>query len=871
MPIDVHAQQNYTIDDIVVKIPSDRKTSSRPLMSFVEGISAWVPYSSSGSVTSITLSIHKDGCTTATFNISVPSTSNFKYFLPTSALYPSEIYLAYHDSSNQSSYNYTNIGYTVSGCTITLSTTTPTWNNISDYSLTAYDAPIWLEDRKYLLGRTAWDYDTKTKISVNGGLLSVTQSTYFRNNNVFVGVGFYGSPSPLYYCIMQSNTITCNSTTTTYSHYPRVLGYIYYSDSNILYVYIQHGSNSMYDVVLINFNTNTTERIVSNSNIQLPYGLYGTSYNYNLGGYSTIFVPLINSNGSTSAIIYYEPNSFKYYRTHEQAYNDIKAPIGDLTQNPYYQVLVLLNNSFGNIVNIFDQNFNLLSSFNLTGLSTSTYYTMLKFPANIKYMQVYNTSTNQSIIFKKANSFAPSTHISDFYEPFQTTVVMTPITFSRLDTDTNYYYVEVAQNRPYKPMTQYYAKVIDQSSQVTIALRQAQCSYLVLHEINKSSLEESTLNFMVCEDGISKTIEVPNTVNFVYAQDAIFKIHKNGTNDFNIGISSNKDINSEVKVTVCDVIDRALYDFENSTNEGVQITPNDVTITYPALSANERAMKVYKNASGTYEYVFPLVRVNRNYDLYVYVELSPQDIGGDTKDYDMQFLLKQYNSIKQLINDITILEQTGYSGFSTNIYGNYTAYYKTLAITSNSLDSNTDYVQLVLRFTTSSAPYYNHLIQVYIDTNVNQRVCHNYALFTSMTTNTIYTIEDNVRSILDKEIIIQYNNQLYSNTFYVNNKTSYSSTSSIESTFSNKIKGVFDEFSTKLTGNTDMSIVLFLAFMSIMFFSTIITRNIAVMYAIFILIVSITAYIYNTAILTMPALIILAFMAIALAIYYRYR
>lgn len=140
-----------------------------------------------------------------------------------------------------------------------------------------------------------------------------------------------------------------------------------------------------------------------------------------------------------------------------------------------------------------------------------------------------------------------------------------------------------------------------------------------------------------------------------------------------------------------------------------------------------------------------------------------------------------------------------------------------------------------------------------------------------MTANTIYTIEDNVRSILDKEIIIQYNNQLYSNTFFVNNKTPHSSSSEVENTFSNKIKGMFDEFSIRITNSTDMSIVFFLAFMSIMFFSTVITRNIAVMYAIFILIVSITAYIYNTTILSMPALIILAFMAIALAIYYKYR
>lgn len=866
--IDMSDIANAQAVDLVVTAPL--ATSGVALMSFVKDVFGILPYSVPSGNTSFSLALIKYGCDTNSFNISIPSLTETRYFLMTSAIYDDHIYIVLLNNS-KTTYYYATINYTLNGCTFNLSTTSPTWSNSSATSYTRHwdNRPIWINERKYFIGYGIYDYNTKTYTSL-GTRTDREISIPFRAQNELFVIATYqsGSGSTWYSYLCRINITTysssCHSVFSAING--EVLGALLNNNKIFMQFKYTSGSSTLYSLVSYDLSTGAvTQQQTNRLNL---FHTYGSSYVYTLSTtYKNVYIPLLNSDGSISVIIYYDTTMFRYYRTQQDVFNSLfsfKAPIGDLSINPYHHMLYAEVN---NLVNLFDSNFNLILSTTIPS-SVST-YNLIRFPTNVKYIQLLNTNTNQSIIYAKDELLNTANNLKYYTKPFLTTVVMTPITFARLDTDANYYYVEVTQNAILKNTTQYYAKFIDQSSQVTLALRQAQCSYLVLHEINKSTLQESTMNFMVCEDGISKTIEMPNTVNFVYAQDTIFRIHKTGTDDFNIGISSNKDINSEVKVTVCDVIDRALYDFENSTDEGVKITPTDVTITYPALSTDERAMKIYKNASGTYEYVFPLIKINKAIAGNVYIEFSPQNNGGDTKTYTLQFLLKQYNSVKQVISDLTLLSQSGYSGFSTRTYGSYTAYYRTFTIPA--LDANTEYVQLILRFTTSTAPYYNHIIQVYLDTNINQRLCHNYAIFTSMTANTIYTIEDNVKSILDKEIIIQYNNQLYSNTFYVNNKTSYSSASSIESTFSNKIKGVFDEFSTRLVGNTDMSIALFLAFMSIMFFSTVITRNIAVMYAVFILIVSITAYIYSTEILSMPALIILAFMAIALAIYYRYR
>ncbi|MEM4324046.1 MAG: hypothetical protein QXO37_09340 [Candidatus Nitrosocaldaceae archaeon] len=858
---------NAQVVDLVVTAPAT--TSGVALMSFVKDVYGILPYSVASNSTSFYMELRKIGCNPDGFNVSIPSLTETRYFLMTSAIYNDHIYIVLLNNS-KTTYYYATINYSLNGCTFNISTTSPVWSSSPATSYVRHwdDRPIWVNERKYFIGYGIYDYNTKTYTSFSTRTDREISIPFRTQNELFVIATYQGTSGSTWYsyiCRINITTYSSACNTLFSAINGEVLGVLLNNNNNKIFMQFRYtsGSNTLYSLVSYDLSTEAvTQQQTNKLNL---FHTYGSSYVYTLSTtYKNVYIPLLNSDGSTSVIIYYDTTLFRYYRTQQDAINEFKAPVGDLSINPYHHILYA---NAGSIANLFDSNFNLILSTTIPS-SVST-YNLIRFPTNVKYIQLLDTNTNQSIIYAKDELSNTANNLKYYTEPFLTTVVMTPISFARLDTDANYYYVEVTQNAILKNTTQYYAKFIDQSSQVTLALRQAQCSYLVLHEINKSTLQESTMNFMVCEDGISKTIEIPNTVNFVYAQDAIFKIHKTNNDDFSIGISSNRDINSEVKVTVCDVIDKAMYDFENSTDEGVKITPNDVIITYHNLSSNERAIKVYKNSAGTYEYVFPLIKINKNATNNVYVEFSPQDIGGDTKVYTLQFLLRQYNSAKQVISDLTLLSQSDYNGFNTRTYGSYTAYYRSLAVPT--LDTNTEYVQLILRFTTSTAPYYNHIIQVYLDSNVNQRLCHNYAIFTSMTANTIYTIEDNVRSILDKEIIIQYNNQLYSNTFYVNNKTSYSSASGIESTFSNKIKGVFDEFSTRLVGNTDMSIALFLAFMSIMFFSTVITRNIAVMYAIFILIVSITAYIYSTEILSMPALIILAFMAIALAIYYRYR
>lgn len=850
--------QSIIEDDLVVKKPSNT-INAMPLMSFVEGVYGDVPSSVAGSQTQISLRLYKEGCNTNTFNITVPSTSNNKYFLHTSVLKSSSIFLAYTSASNE--YTYATINYTISGCTFNLSTTSPTWTNSTHQRLSRQYPPIWISDRVYFLNGVIYNYD-------NG---SATELTQLHNYLAYVPVrtptklvlfGYYSQSSYVYICTISYSTYSANCQQSSVSNVTNI-NYIYDQNSDIIYFLVKSGSSTP-TYILYKYNVSAdTFTQMQNSSTQLFMHNYGSSFLYHTSNYTyyPAFIPLKNTNGTTSVFIEFASNEYKYYKTESMAYDDFKGPIGNLTQNPYHHILYA---SSGMLANVFDANFNLVASINLTNVP----YQTLRFPQGIKYIQLVNTSNNQSIIYSKIETFTPTSNLNYLFDQYLTTVVMTPITFSRLNTDENYYYVEVVQNKPYKNELPYYAKFIDQSSQVTVALRQAQCSYLKLHVINKSSLNESTMSFMVCEDGISKTIEIPNTVNFVYANDVIFQLYR--YSDYVIGISANKDLNTQTKVTVCSTIDRALFDFENNTLEGVTIAPADAQITYVNVTTTEKAMKVSKNSGGDYIYEFPIKR-HKALDTLITVKFIPQDTaGGTVRTYSVNFYLNQYNSSKQFLSNITLVNQGNYSGFSSSSYNNYTEYSRTFSISASTFNPDVEYIQLFLKFTASSV-YHNHLVNITIDTNMVHRYCHNYALFDSMIANTIYTLEDNVKSLTDKEILILHNNQIYSNSYFVNTKTPYSSSSIPALTFENKIKAIFDEFSNRITGSTTNSITFFLAVMSILFFSLVITRNIAVMYVIFILIVSVTAAIYNTEILTINSLVILAFMAIALAIWYRYR
>ncbi|MEM4318107.1 MAG: hypothetical protein QXQ68_08630, partial [Candidatus Nitrosocaldaceae archaeon] len=518
--IDYSNRANAQSSDLVITSPPS--ISGIALMSFVKDVFGILPYSVPNGGTSFTLNLIKYGCDTNSFNISIPSLTEQRYFLMTSAIYNNHIYIVLLNNS-KTTYYYATINYSLSGCAFNLSTTSPTWSSSPATSYIKHwdNRPIWVKERKYFIGYGIYDYDAKTYISL-GTRTDREISIPFRTQNELFVIATYqstsGSTWESYICRINITTYSSSCHSLFSATNGEILGALLNNNKIFMQFKYNSGSNTLYSLVTYDLVTNAvTQQQTNRLNL---FHTYGSSYVYTLSNtYKNVYIPLLNSDGSTSVIIYYDTTMFRYYSTQQDVFNSLfsfKAPIGDLSINPYHHMLYAEVN---NVANLFDGNFNLILSTTIPS-SVST-YNLIRFPTNIKYIQLLNTNTNQSIIYAKDELSNTANNLKYYTEPFLTTVVMTPITFTRLDTDANYYYVEVTQNAVLKNTTQYYAKFIDQSSQVTLALRQAQCSYLLLHEINKSTLQESTMNFMVCEDGISKTIEIPNTVNFVYAQDAI--------------------------------------------------------------------------------------------------------------------------------------------------------------------------------------------------------------------------------------------------------------------------------------------------------------------------------------------------------------
>lgn len=504
-PTPAHAQYSDifypsapTIPTPTVSVPVDKFMPSFSSTYFFTANNLTMP--SSGGVPTVTIYRYDNACNTTINLPALPYSGSTQSYYLAGTTYLNESntaqirYQVYVSSTDTYTFYTSTFSITSTNCPITTSTPTPwstsTGTTFQDFTSSSCNLPLfnpWLQ------------------------VYFHADAGYVRNDGTFIR-------APLSSCVFTKSGMSQNymfaCKVPSYITYCSYLSSSFSVDTSILSVYNVNSTlctlNTSY-VLSCNNNSSVTNNTISllqyvvDDTLFIPPGWHvsptpNNNYLMIAQGGMLRFVPKTNFISLNGNYLYpQEPNFIE--------------PV----HIPY--------NTTSNSVTLFllDQNFNILHQQVITPnkLLKKTANTQVKY-----YYAVYNNGASALIDLSVPWLQRP------LYSAFGSNVTITPITFNRLS-DNYYYYVHVKQ-LPLQLQEVYASKVIDMSQQFSIALRNSQCSILTLIAVNKTTYNKSSTDFQVCEDGVTKTINLPTTVSFLETAEYILQIDRISNTQVNL-------------------------------------------------------------------------------------------------------------------------------------------------------------------------------------------------------------------------------------------------------------------------------------------------------------------------------------------------